>query len=1258
MSWDGGDHEHDNDHLITRRHGRIRKRNKIIIAVGIVTLIVLVAVGVTLGVVLSRKHDTSKNVTTTVTTVKPSAPLEEKLTIAFYTGQRAPPKTNSVAWLLQQLDGGTGSSSDSTQTVLLNVAQKWKDDLASGKMTVSFVPYDKVAGQTSDTLTSYDAIEAYINNAYKNLATLGDKEDPSQTDATKKYSGSLSNKDPTASFLLFAPKISDYKGDAATDMKQAGVNLKTIADKTRKTAVAGAGLSVEQAGYYGVPASVVQVILDASQNEDEIGNIFSPPSDLSTSTQATTTTTQGLDLSKTVTIALFSGKSAAIKKDDTKQVILDIITDWKPALTAGDVKVQFIRYVDQVVDTSQVLTTADEATTYVNDAYNSLLDVTGKDASQAVATEAFLDQIKQAMGVDSAGFLLFSAPLEAYKDKAGTVDMQAAGKNLNEIAGQIATTAVAAADIPDTQLQYNLGDGMKVTVFGNALSDSGDIAEKFVPGSKPKPPVLDLGKTVTIAFFTGMTNAMSKDDVSDTQQVILDVIADWKPALAAGDVGVRFIPYTDQVQSTSKTFTTADDATKFVNDAYNALKDIGGKDANQAGAASEFFDQAKLAKNAASAGFLLFSAPHRAYADNVGTTDMQAAGKLLNHIAGTVANTAAAAADIPLNQLQYNLGDGTKVTLFGDALSDPGAIAEKFVPGSNPSQPEAPLALTISFYAGTKGAKNDPQFKETKGLLSALVAFWSKAIDSGRLTLTFIRYDTNFVASDTFTFLDAVNQYLNGLTAPTVLAAGKEPSQSSAIRHFVDASAKVPNSALLHLAAPEGDYQADAAKDMTDSGSLLKTLSTSLKHVTLAGVDISKDVLAKFGLAGADKVDIVEQAQKHAPEIANQFIPNSVPSLAKTVTIAFFSGKSNTFAKDDTQQVILDVISDWTSALTAGDVKVRFIRYTDSVQDTSKDFTTADESTKFVNDAYNALTDMGGKDASQAAAADEFLNQAVLSTNADSAGFLLFAAPLAAYKNNAAGTADMQAAGKSLNNIAVGVANAAVAAADIPANQLQYNLGDGTKVTVFGNAVSDPGDIAEKFVPGSKPSKPKTPLALSISFYAGTKDASKDQQFKDTKTLLSGLVTFWTKAINSGRLTLSFIRYDADLVASDTLTTVDAVNQYLNTLTKPTVLASGKEPSQASAIRHFVDVATKVPNSAFLHLAAPEGDYLTNAVKDMTDSGAQLRVLSVSLKHVTLSGVDIKKDVLTKFGLTAADKVNVIDEAQDHAAEIANEFSK
>lgn len=60
----------------------------------------------------------------------------------------------------------------------------------------------------------------------------------------------------------------------------------------------------------------------------------------------------------------------------------------------------------------------------------------------------------------------------------------------------------------------------------------------------------------------------------------------------------------------------------------------------------------------------------------------------------------------------------------------------------------------------------------------------------------------------------------------------------------------------------------------------------------------------------------------------------------------------------------------------------------------------------------------------------------------------------------------------------------------------------------------------------------------------------------------------------------------------------------------------------------------------------------------MTDSGAQLRVLSVSLKHVTLSGVDIKKDVLTKFGLTAADKVNVIDEAQDHAAEIANEFSK
>lgn len=68
---------------------------------------------------------------------------------------------------------------------------------------------------------------------------------------------------------------------------------------------------------------------------------------------------------------------------------------------------------------------------------------------------------------------------------------------------------------------------------------------------------------------------------------------------------------------------------------------------------------------------------------------------------------------------------------------------------------------------------------QTKRLLSALVAFWTKAIDSGRLTLTFIRYDADFVASDTFTFLDAVNQYLNGLTAPTILTTGKEPSQSS-----------------------------------------------------------------------------------------------------------------------------------------------------------------------------------------------------------------------------------------------------------------------------------------------------------------------------------------------------------------------------------------------------------------------------------------------------------------------------------------------
>lgn len=57
---------------------------------------------------------------------------------------------------------------------------------------------------------------------------------------------------------------------------------------------------------------------------------------------------------------------------------------------------------------------------------------------------------------------------------------------------------------------------------------------------------------------------------------------------------------------------------------------------------------------------------------------MQTAGKSLNGIAGLVATTAAAAADIPANQLQYNLGDGSKVALFGDAISDPGDIAEKF----------------------------------------------------------------------------------------------------------------------------------------------------------------------------------------------------------------------------------------------------------------------------------------------------------------------------------------------------------------------------------------------------------------------------------------------------------------------------------------------------------------------------------------------------------------------------------------------------
>lgn len=68
--------------------------------------------------------------------------------------------------------------------------------------------------------------------------------------------------------------------------------------------------------------------------------------------------------------------------------------------------------------------------------------------------------------------------------------------------------------------------------------------------------------------------------------------------------------------------------------------------------------------------------------------------------------------------------------------------------------------------------------------------------------------------------------------------------------------------------------------------------------------------------------------------------------------------------------------------------------------------------------------------------------------------------------------------------------------------------------------------------------------------------------------------------------------------------------------------------------------------------------FRTNAVKDMTDSGSQLKILSVSLKHVSLSGVDVSKDVLSKFGLTAADKVDVIEQAQDHAAEIANEFSK
>jgi hypothetical protein len=177
-----------------------------------------------------------------------------------------------------------------TKDVLLQLAQTWNTSLESQRMEITFIPYDKEADPTSQSFRDYASIAKYIADSYTNGKTLKATDNPSQTNVTWQYANSLSQKNNVTSFLLFAPKLTDYTAsqDAVTDMSNAGKNLKTISQKA-KTGVACSGLNSTEIENYGNLPSV-NVYPNASSDINQIAGTFSPPA-IGTTQPPTTTTT-------------------------------------------------------------------------------------------------------------------------------------------------------------------------------------------------------------------------------------------------------------------------------------------------------------------------------------------------------------------------------------------------------------------------------------------------------------------------------------------------------------------------------------------------------------------------------------------------------------------------------------------------------------------------------------------------------------------------------------------------------------------------------------------------------------------------------------------------------------------------------------------------------------------------------------------------------------------------------------------------------
>ncbi|KAH7718996.1 hypothetical protein AAVH_13534 [Aphelenchoides avenae] len=246
----------DHDLRDYNRYDRSRRsKRKILIVGGVIALVILAAIGITLGIVLgSKSGSTSPNPkpadsgSTTTTTKPPFKMAEEHLTLAFNVGYRTSTKSSSNRVRREAEDPDDANAG---WKVINDTLTKLKSSIDNGTLTVTLAYYADFKPVINETrLGSTDALLNQVSGIFSQKRALLTTTNPDQTQAVKYCQQHLNNgaprlffeaDAPEKTFMLLAPSVKSYDSSTsfANDAKTAGPALAAIQKQLSKTLVVG-----------------------------------------------------------------------------------------------------------------------------------------------------------------------------------------------------------------------------------------------------------------------------------------------------------------------------------------------------------------------------------------------------------------------------------------------------------------------------------------------------------------------------------------------------------------------------------------------------------------------------------------------------------------------------------------------------------------------------------------------------------------------------------------------------------------------------------------------------------------------------------------------------------------------------------------------------------------------------------------------------------------------------------------------------------